>query len=100
MTNNEKNTENMKSQLQCDPGRIIKKLQAYYHIQNLSISFRSDVAKYLDPLVNQNPYDLEEYYFAADLDASLLEIIQRINDETEGLILEIEELEKENRYEN
>ena len=90
MTNNEKNAENMKSQLQCDPGRIIKKLQAYYHIQNLSISFRSDVAKYLDPLVNQNPYDLEGYYFAADLDASLLEIIQRINDETESLISEMQ----------
>ena len=50
------------------------------------------MAKYLDPLVNQNPYDLEGYYFAADLDASLLEIIQRINDETESLISEIEEL--------
>ena len=92
MTNNEKNAENMKSQLQCDPGRIIKKLQAYYRIQSLSMSFRADVAKYLDPLVNQNPYDLEGYYFAADLDASLLEIIQRINDETESLISEIEEL--------
>lgn len=100
MTNNEKNAENMKSQLQCDPGRIIKKLQAYYHIQNLSIGFRTDVAKYLDPLVDQNPYDLEGYYFAADLDASLLEIIQRINDETESLISEIEKLEKENRYED
>lgn len=87
-----KNTENMKSQLQCDPRRIIKKLQAYYRIQSLSMSFRADVAKYLDPLVDQNPYDLEEYYFAADLDASLLEIIQRINDETESLISEIEEL--------
>ena len=92
MTNNEKNTENMKSQLQCDPRRIIKKLQAYYRIQSLSMSFWADVAKYLDPLVDQNPYDLEEYYFAADLDASLLEIIQRINDETESLISEIEEL--------
>ena len=92
MTNNEKNTENMKSQLQCDPRRIIKKLQAYYRIQSLSMSFRADVAKYLDPLLDQNPYDLEEYYFAADLDASLLEIIQRINDETESLISEIEEL--------
>lgn len=92
MTNNEKNAENMKSQLQCDPRRIIKKLQAYYRIQSLSMSFRADVAKYLDPLVDQNPYDLEEYYFAADLDASLLEIIQRINDETESLISEIEEL--------
>lgn len=92
MTNNEKNTENMKSQLQCDPRRIIKRLQAYYRIQSLSMSFRADVAKYLDPLVDQNPYDLEEYYFAADLDASLLEIIQRINDETESLISEIEEL--------
>ena len=92
MTNNEKNTENMKSQLQCDPRRIIKKLQAYYRIQSLSMSFRADVAKYLDPLVDQNPYDLEEYYFAADLDASLLEIIQRINYETESLISEIEEL--------
>ena len=92
MTNNEKNTENMKSQLQCDPRRIIKKLQAYYRIQSLSMSFRADVAKYLDPVVDQNPYDLEEYYFAADLDASLLEIIQRINDETESLISEIEEL--------
>ena len=92
MTNNEKNTENMKSQLQCDPRRIIKKLQAYYRIQSLSMSFRADVAKYLDSLVDQNPYDLEEYYFAADLDASLLEIIQRINDETESLISEIEEL--------
>ena len=92
MTNNEKNTENMKSQLQCDPRRIIKKLQAYYRIQSLSMSFRADVAKYLDPLVDQNTYDLEEYYFAADLDASLLEIIQRINDETESLISEIEEL--------
>ena len=92
MTNNEKNTENMKSQLQCDPRRIIKKLQAYYRIQSLSMSFRADVAKYLDPLVDHNPYDLEEYYFAADLDASLLEIIQRINDETESLISEIEEL--------
>lgn len=92
MTNNEKNTENMKSQLQCNPRRIIKKLQAYYRIQSLSMSFRADVAKYLDPLVDQNPYDLEEYYFAADLDASLLEIIQRINDETESLISEIEEL--------
>lgn len=92
MTNNEKNTENMKSQLQCDPRRIIKKLQAYYRIQSLSMSFRADVAKYLDPLVDQNPYDLEEYYFAADLDASLLEIIQRINDETESLISEIGEL--------
>lgn len=100
MTHNEKNTENMKSQLQCDPRRIIKKLQAYYHIQNLSIGFRTDVAKYLDPLVDQNPYDLEGYYFAADLDASLLEIIQRINDETESLISEIEKLEKENRYED
>lgn len=100
MTNNEKNAENMKSQLQCDPRRIIKKLQAYYHIQNLSIGFRTDVAKYLDPLVDQNPYDLEGYYFAADLDASLLEIIQRINDETESLISEIEKLEKENRYED
>ena len=59
---------------------------------SLSMSFRADVAKYLDPLVDQNPYDLEEYYFAADLDASLLEIIQRINDETESLISEIEEL--------
>ena len=92
MTNNEKNTENMKSQLQCDPRRIIKKLQAYYRIQSLSMSFRANVAKYLDPLVDQNPYDLEEYYFAADLDTSLLEIIQRINDETESLISEIEEL--------
>ena len=92
MTNNEKNAENIKSQLQCDPRRIIKKLQAYYRIQSLSMSFRADVAKYLDPLVDQNPYDLEEYYFAADLDASLLEIIQRINDETESLISEIEEL--------
>ena len=92
MTNNEKNTENMKSQLQCDPRRIIKKWQDYYRIQSLSMSFRADVAKYLDPLGDQNPYDLEEYYFAADLDASLLEIIQRINDETESLISEIEEL--------
>ena len=53
MANSENTKENMNSQTKSNMLRIIEKLNVYYHIQGLVMSFRADVEKYLDPLVNQ-----------------------------------------------
>ena len=92
MVNSENTTENVNTQRKFDPEKIIRKLKAYYHIQSLVMRFRADVEKHLEPLVNQYPYDLGEYYFAVDLDVYLAELIKRIHEESIGIM---DELEKE-----
>lgn len=93
MANSENTTENMNSQTKSEMLKIIKKLKVYYDIQGLVMSFRADVKKYLDPLANQYPYDVAQYYFAADFDLFMSEIIKRTHEETSGLIEELGELE-------